>query len=60
MLGLGLWFGPLWFTIAMIIYSPLMALARTAMGVHYILDVVAGYVLGLIISIGIGATLYFY
>ena len=50
LLGLGLWLGPSWFSITMLIYSPLMALARIAMGLHFISDVVAGYMLGLLLA----------
>ncbi|MDP6792783.1 MAG: phosphatase PAP2 family protein [Anaerolineales bacterium] len=54
LLGLGLWMGPAWFQLAMLIYSPMMALARISMGVHYISDVVAGYVLGLVLAASSG------
>ena len=54
LLSLGVWIGPNWFWMAMLIYSPLMALARIAMGVHYVSDVVAGYVLGLLLSASAG------
>jgi undecaprenyl-diphosphatase len=50
LLGLGLWIGPSWLTLALFIYTPLMALARIVMGVHYFLDVLAGYGLGLLIG----------
>ncbi len=54
LLGLAMWLGPSWFRLTMIIYSPLMALARISMGVHYISDVVAGYVLGLVLAASSG------
>jgi len=54
LLGLGLWMGPAWFQLAMLIYSPMMALARISMGVHYISDVVAGYALGLALAASSG------
>jgi undecaprenyl-diphosphatase len=50
LLGLALWLGPDWFRMTMIIYSPLMALARISMGLHYLSDVVAGYALGLLLA----------
>ena len=50
-LGLGLWLGPSWLTLTLIFYSPLMALARIVMGVHYLSDVAAGYMLGLLIGV---------
>ena len=43
-LALGL--GPAWLAILLCIWMPLVALARVAMGVHYLSDVVAGLVLG--------------
>lgn len=48
-LAIGL--GPLWLAIALVIWAPLVVLARVAMGVHYLLDVVAGAVLGVVIAI---------
>jgi undecaprenyl-diphosphatase len=52
-------FGPLWFAIVLVIWAPLVALARVAMGVHYFSDVFVGGLLGIFIgwiiaSIGIG------
>ena len=52
LIGMIYWLGPDWMQIIMIIYSPLMALARITMGVHYLSDVIAGFFLGLIISTG--------
>jgi|TARA_Y100000814_G_scaffold60327_1_gene37419 membrane-associated phospholipid phosphatase len=52
LLGMILWLGPDWIQATMIIYSPLMALARISMGLHYISDVLAGFGLGLMLSIG--------
>jgi undecaprenyl-diphosphatase len=43
MLGLG----PLWLGLCMVVWAPLVALARVAMGVHYVSDVLAGMLLGL-------------
>jgi len=42
--------GPPWFTVTLLIWSPLVVMARVAMGVHYLSDVVAGGLLGLIIG----------
>ena len=42
---------------ALWIWAPLVALARVAMGVHYISDIVAGAVFGLIIAL-IGLQVY--
>jgi undecaprenyl-diphosphatase len=38
--------GPEWFCAAMLLWAPLVALARVAMGVHYLSDVIGGAVLG--------------
>ncbi|HSB67546.1 MAG TPA: phosphatase PAP2 family protein [Anaerolineales bacterium] len=46
MLGLG----PLWLGLVILIWAPLVGLARVAMGVHYLSDVLAGMVLGLLIG----------
>jgi undecaprenyl-diphosphatase len=39
--------GPAWFGWLMLVWAPLVALARVAMGVHYLSDVVGGALLGL-------------
>ncbi len=57
LLGLGFLIGPVWFTLALVIYSPLMALARIVMGVHYLSDVIVGYLLGILISMAVGRVL---
>lgn len=48
-LALGL--GPGWFGVALAIWAPLVSLARVAMGLHYVSDVVAGSLLGLILGL---------
>ncbi len=40
--------GPPWLAPLVILWAPLVSLARVAMGVHYLSDVVAGAVLGLV------------
>jgi undecaprenyl-diphosphatase len=50
-------FGPIWLVALLWIWSPLVALARVAMGVHYLSDVVAGAVLGVIVAL-IGLQIY--
>ena len=42
--------GPAWLAIALWIWAPLVALARVAMGVHYVSDIVAGMLLGLLVG----------
>ncbi len=49
--------GPAWLAIALWIWAPLVALARVAMGVHYLSDVVAGTLLGIVIAF-IGLQIY--
>ena len=46
MLAIGL--GPGWLAILLCVWAPLVALARVAMGLHYLSDIVAGAVLGAI------------
>ncbi len=50
-------FGPIWLFAALWIWAPLVALARVSMGVHYVSDVVAGAVLGVIVAL-IGLQIY--
>lgn len=38
--------GPVWFAILLSIWAPLVVLARVAMGLHYLSDVLAGALLG--------------
>jgi len=49
--------GPAWLGILLWIWAPLVALARVSMGVHYVSDVVAGTVLGIVVAI-IGLQIY--
>ncbi len=44
--GLALAFGPSWLGAALLVWAPLVSLARVAMGVHFLSDVLAGAVLG--------------
>lgn len=48
-LAIGL--GPAWLAILLCIWAPLVSLARVAMGVHYVSDVIAGMVLGIIVGV---------
>lgn len=49
--------GPAWLGILLWIWAPLVALARVAMGVHYLSDVVAGALFGVIVAL-IGLQFY--
>jgi undecaprenyl-diphosphatase len=44
-LAIGL--GPAWLAVALCLWAPLVALARVAMGVHYVSDIAAGGLLGI-------------
>ena len=48
---------PGWLAVLLWIWAPLVALARVAMGVHYVSDVVAGAVLGIVCGL-IGSAIY--
>jgi membrane-associated phospholipid phosphatase len=43
--------GPAWLAIILWLWAPLVSLARVAMGVHYISDVVAGFAVGILVAI---------
>jgi undecaprenyl-diphosphatase len=43
--------GPAWLAIILWIWAPFVALARVAMGVHYLSDIVAGAVFGIIFAL---------
>ncbi len=49
--------GPLWLALILVIWAPLVALARVAMGVHYVSDVLAGALLGILVGL-IGIAVY--
>jgi undecaprenyl-diphosphatase len=51
--------GPLWWTLALVIWAPLVGVARVGMRVHYISDVVAGGLCGLVCGLGLGISLTF-
>lgn len=42
--------GPLWLGLTLLVWAPLVGLARVAMGVHYLSDALAGMLLGLLIG----------
>ncbi|MFZ5881175.1 MAG: phosphatase PAP2 family protein [Chloroflexota bacterium] len=43
--------GPAWLAFVLWIWAPLVALARVAMGVHYLSDILAGAILGVIVAL---------
>jgi len=47
---LAVFLGPGWLAIALWIWAPLVSLARVAMGVHYVSDVIAGAMLGVLVA----------
>jgi undecaprenyl-diphosphatase len=42
--------GPLWLGLVLLVWAPLVGVARVAMGVHYLSDVIAGMAMGLVIG----------
>ena len=44
-------FGPLAAFIGIIVWSPVMVLSRIAIGIHYVFDVIAGVLLGWILTV---------
>ncbi len=48
---------PPWLVVVLWVWAPLVGLARVAMGVHYVSDVIAGAILGMIIGL-IGLQVY--
>ncbi len=49
--------GPAWLAVILWIWAPVVALARVAMGVHYVSDVVAGAAVGILVAI-VGLQIY--
>jgi membrane-associated phospholipid phosphatase len=49
--------GPTWFAALLVVWAPLVCLARVAMGVHYLSDILAGMLLGLALG---GITLWLF
>ena len=44
--------GPQWFGLVLALWAPLVSLARIVMGVHYVSDVLAGFIIGLLVGWG--------
>ena len=49
--------GPAWLAIILWVWAPLVGLARVAMGVHYLSDIIAGAALGIVIAL-VGLQIY--
>jgi undecaprenyl-diphosphatase len=45
--------GPAWFGILALLWAPLVTMARVAMGVHYLSDVLAGVLVGLLMGLAV-------
>jgi undecaprenyl-diphosphatase len=43
--------GPAWLAVVLWIWAPLVCLARVSMGVHYVSDVVAGAIFGILVAL---------
>ena len=43
--------GPAWIAVILWIWAPLVSLARVAMGVHYVSDIVAGFLVGILMGL---------
>lgn len=48
--------GPAWLAPIVIVWAPLVALARVAMGLHFVADILGGGLLGLALAIAIAAS----
>lgn len=48
---LAIFLGPGWLALTLLIWAPLVALARVAMGVHYLSDIAAGALLGIVVAL---------
>jgi undecaprenyl-diphosphatase len=45
--------GPAWLAWLLLVWAPLVALARVAMGVHYLSDVIGGAAVGLVVGLAL-------
>jgi len=49
--------GPVWFGLLLLLWAPLVTLARVSMGVHYLTDVLAGALFGVVIGLALLAVI---
>jgi undecaprenyl-diphosphatase len=54
---LALALGPAWLSVVLFLWAPFVSLARIAMGLHYLSDVLAGVILGVIMGSVLGLAL---
>ncbi len=43
--------GPVWLTVLLWVWAPLVSVSRVAMGVHYVSDIIGGLILGLLVGV---------
>jgi membrane-associated phospholipid phosphatase len=55
LLVVGAALGPAWLGWLLLLWAPLVALARVAMGVHYLSDVIGGGLLGIVIGVALAS-----
>jgi undecaprenyl-diphosphatase len=48
---MGLAIGPPWFGVVLVLWAPWVGLSRVALGVHYLSDVVVGWVVGALMGL---------
>jgi len=48
---MGLAIGPAWFGVALALWAPWVGISRVALGVHYLSDVVVGWVVGAVMGL---------